>query len=355
MTKDKKMGRLRVTMEDIAKQAGVSVNTVSRALSDRPEISPETKQRILEIAGRLNYVPNKLARSLRSNKTGTVGAIIADLANPFFAALVAGIEEAARHRDYSLILASTSEDYEREERTIQVMLEERVDGLLITPTQVRADAIVELQRHGTPFVLIDRYFEDVQTDYVVADNVQGGVLAVSHLIDEGYRKILHIAGPMHTSNARERLEGYRRALEAHNIRYDESLVCSDAVTMEDGYRIACDVLAQGLHPEAIFTYSDFVAFGVIRAIRELDLRIPDDIAVVGYDDIEVASALEVPLTTVRMPRRKMGRVAMDLLDERIDDQREEGGHKVTLDVELIVRASSVAESRGSAPETRLGR
>jgi len=339
----------RVTLRDVAREAGVSVNTVSRALNGKPDVSPETRAKVLKVAERLGYRPNRLARGLRSNKTGTIGVIVTDIANPFFGALVKGVEEAARKSSYSIILQDTDEDYEREEEAIQVMLAERVDGLLITPVQTGTETIERLKESGLPFVLLGRYFDNLETDYVVTDDVRGGYLATEHLIKLGHTRIAMINGPLHISSAKERFEGYKRALAHHGIELDESLVSAGAVTMEDGYRAAQALIQRRKRPTAVFCYSDFVAFGVTKAIREHGLRIPNDIAIVGYDDVDFSSYIDVPLTTVRIFKEELGKQAVALLLEKVQDEvigrkndARRGGLK--LDVSLIVRESTCPKS-----------
>jgi LacI family transcriptional regulator len=331
------MGRL--TIRDVAKEAGVSINTVSRALNGKPDISTETKKRILETVKRLGYRPNKLARGLRSNKTGVIGVIIADIANPFFSAVVKGMGKEAKTLHYSIILQDTGENYENEEEAIHIMLSEHVDGVLITPVQTKKKSIHMLQEFGIPFVLVARYFNEVDTDYVVADDAQGGYLATTHLIERGHRRIAFINGPLYNFSAIERLEGYKKSLHEHNIKVNRRLIRAGVLTMEDGYTHAKDMLRKiNPRPTAFFAFSDFVALGVMKAVREAGFRVPDDIAIVGYDDIAFASCLEVPLTTVRMPKWEMGGEAVSILVKKIN--REEGRARLRMPVKLVVRQST---------------
>ena len=329
-----------VTIRDVAEATGFSVNTVSRALNDKPDVNAETKRAILETAKKLGYRPNKLARGLRSNKTQTIGVVVTDVANPFFGALVKGVEETAREHGYSIILQDTDEDYEREEEAIQVMLAEQVDGLLITPVQTKRKTIERLKKAGLPFVLLGRYFDDLETDYVVTDDVQGGFLATEHLIKQGHERIALINGPLYISSARERLQGYKKALVNYEIDLDAALLKSGAVTIEDGYNFAKSLLAQNPQPTAVFAYSDFVALGVMKAIREAGLGIPGDIAVVGYDDVDFSSCLEVPLTTVRIPKKALGKKATELLENKLKNEEDTSRAEIKLDVQLIIRKST---------------
>jgi LacI family transcriptional regulator len=260
-------------MREVARAAGVSVNTVSRALNGKPEISTETKAKILEVAAKLGYRPNRLARSLRSNKTGTIGVIVADIGNPYFSIVVKGVVKTARVHDYKIVLQSTDLDYDREMEAIQVILSERVDGVLIAPTQKGTETIEQLVKSEFPFVLMLRYFAELGTDYVIMDDLQGGFLATEHLVKQGHKRIAMVNGPLHISSARERFEGYNKALSEHGLESDPSLVVNGALTMEDGYRATRRLLRRS-SPSAIFAVSDSVAFGALRAIRERGLGCP---------------------------------------------------------------------------------
>ncbi len=331
----------RPTIKDVARAVGVSINTVSRALNAKPDVSPETRRQVLEVAKRLNYMPNKLARGLRSNKTGVIGVIVADIANPFFSAVVKGMGKAAKELGYSIILQDTGENYENEEEAIQIMISEQVDGLLITPVQTEKRTIRMLQESNIPFVLVARYFDDVDTDYVVADDVQGGYLATTHLIERGHEKIAFINGPFYNSSAIERFQGYKKALAEHDIQLNEELIRNGALTMEDGYtRGKALLMGHEPRPTALFTFSDFVALGAMKAVHEVGLRIPGDIAIVGYDDIDFAFCLESPLTTIRFPKREMGEEVVSLLERKMSG--EECHSRLKMPVELVVRQSSLS-------------
>ena len=198
-----------------------------------------------------------------------------------------------------------------------------------------------LQESGIPFVLVARYFDDVDTDYVVADDVQGGYLATAHLIEKGHEKIAFINGPAYNSSAIERFQGYKKALEEHNIELNEKLIRNGALTMEDGYTYGKALLMDhDPQPTALFTFSDFVALGAMKAVHELGLRIPDDIAIVGYDDIDFAFCLESPLTTIRFPKREIGEEAISVLEKKIDGQKCHSNLKIP--VELVIRQSSLS-------------
>jgi len=328
-----------VTLKDIGKEVGVSATTVSRALNNKPDISYQVKQKIKKVAERLGYSPNALARSLKAKKTSSIGVLIADIADPFFAPIVKGIENTARQMGYSIILCDTGEEYEQEKLALQMMLEKRVDGLLITPSQTEYGDILELKRKKVPFVLLGRHFDLVESDYVITDEIKGAFSATDYLIKKGHKKILFMNGPNYISSAKERLVGYKRALQEHAVLFDKSLVKEGALKMEDGYRIMKQILCSETKFTAVFAYCDFVVLGIMQALEEAKLKIPEDIAIVGYDDVVFAGFLQVPLTTVHIPKYELGKEAMKLLKKKIDEEILEP-QAVILETKLVIRKSA---------------
>lgn len=329
----------RVTMEDIAERAGVSINTVSRALNDKTDINDGTKEEILKIAEELNYQPNRFAKGLRSSKTSTLGVIVADIQNPFFSALLKGVEKAARKEGYSIIVQDTDEKYTNEQSAVQTVLAEQVDGLLISPAQTNEQTIMDLQQSGLPFVLLGRYFKDLDTNFIVTHDVQGATAAIDHLVELGHEQIAIVNGPSHISSSKERLEVYRKAMTHHGLVTPENFIFKNIVTMEQGYENGKRLLSQSNLPTAVFCYSDFVALGVIKAARDVGLRVPEELAVVGYDDIFFSAYLEVPLTTVRIPKYKLGKKAFEILNGILENKNQKT--KLKLPVELIKRESTL--------------
>jgi len=329
-----------VTLRDIAKEAGVSTTTISRALNNKPDVSSKTKDKIIKIAKNLGYTPNLLAKSLRSKKSKTIGVVLADISNPFFSAVAKGVENAARKKSYSIILCNTDEEYEKEEEALQVLVEKRVDGLLITPVQKEYKDILRIKEQKIPLVLVGRHFDTIGTNSVVSDDSLGGFLATEYLIKKGHRKILYISGPLHISSASERLNGYKEALKKYKISFKKKLVRGYTAKMDEAYMLMEKLLKEKLDFTAIFTFSDFLAFGIMRALHEEKLKIPDDVAVVGYDDIEFSSILEIPLTTVHMPKYRLGMEGTNMLIDEIEGKNSGKPQKLVIKPELIVRESA---------------
>ena len=328
-----------VTIHDVAREAGVSHTTVSRALNNKGELSPETRTRILAVAERLHYVPSSVAQALASGATKTLGLIITNSASPVYAAIVHAIEGAAHAVGYGLLLCNSAEDQEQALRCLAMLQSKQVDGLILAPAQTDRSDIAFLQRSGIPFVLLLRYFPDLRTDYVVVDNLEAGRLMTDHLLQRGHRRIGHVAGPPHMSSSLGRLDGYRQALEACGLPYDARLVCHAAFTMEGGYRAGRQLLNRPQRPTAVFAATDMQAVGVLKAAKELGLAVPGDLALAGGDDIELAEYLEVPLTSFRQPSDEIGAQVVAILMARIGGDRD-GFKQVVLKPQLIVRKSS---------------
>ena len=325
-----------ITLKMVAEKAEVSVNTASRAINNKPDINLETKKRVLQIAKELGYIRNAAAVALRTKKTGTIGVVIADNRNPFYAEVLNGMEEAARGKNYHIILANTQRDYKKEEEAINLLLAKRVDGLLITPVQDKDDDIKNLIDANIPFVVVGRDFENIEVDAIYNDEVKGGFLATEYLIKKGHKRIALIDGFLYKSPAKGRLEGYKKALNKYRISLDESLISVGDINMEDGYERTKQMLEKNLDFTAIFAYNDMMAFGAMQAIKEKGLRIPEDIGLVGYDDIPFSSLISPPLTTVKVKKQDLGVESVKLLLSRINSNRKKI-KKIMLDVELIIR------------------
>jgi len=325
-----------ITLRMVAEKAGVSVNTASRAINNKPDINQETKKRIFKVAQELGYVRNNTAVALRTKKTGTIGVVIEDNRNPFYAEVLNGMEVAAREKNYHIILTNTQKDYKKEEEAINLLLAKRVDGLLIDPVQDRDDDINSLVEANIPFVVVGRDFENIELDAVYNDEVKGGFLATEYLIKKGHKRIALIDGFLYKSPAKGRLEGYKKALKKYGISMDDALVSVGDIDVKDGYERTKQMLEKDLDFTAIFAYNDMMAFGAMQAIREKGLRIPEDIGLVGYDDIPFCSLMDPALTTIRLKKQELGIESVKLLLSRINGNRKKA-KKIRLDVDIIVR------------------
>jgi LacI family transcriptional regulator len=339
-----------ITVKDLARELGLSINTVSRAINNKPDVNPETRRRVLEAAERLGYVANTLARSLVNGRTCTIGLIIADVVNPFYGRVIRGVEETARLNGYSTILVNSNEQDEDEREAVQVLRSKRVDGLLIHPVQQSFEHIARLKQDGIPYVLINRHFDELDGDYVINDNRGGAYQAVQHLVQLGHRRIAHITGSRLVSSVRERIAGYLQALAEVGVEEDPALVVTTRVDMEGGYEAARALLTITPRPTAIFTYSDLVAIGAYKALREAKLVVPRDMSLVGYDDIEVAPFLESPLTTVHQPTYEIGQQGVETLLQRISSRADPEAMPVRriLEPHLVVRRSTGSPAQTAA-------
>ncbi len=327
-----------VTLKDIAKIAGVSVNTVSRALNDKPDISKETKKKILKIAKELNYTKDFTASSLRRKESKIVGVILADSANPFYSEVLKGIETASKDYGYNIILINSERSYEQEASAINILLSRRIDGLLLSPVQEKIDDIKELIKLKIPLVIFARHFEDLPVNEVGSNDIKAGYLATSHLIERGARKILMIDGYLHKSPARLRLEGYKKALSEHGIPFKEELIIVGDIGMEDGEKAINKALSQGIKFDGVFAYNDILALGAMKALKEKKIKIPKDVKIVGCDDIMFSSVTTPSLTTIKIQKFQIGYEAFKLLIKVLRGRKKI--EKKALDVELIVREST---------------
>jgi len=334
-----------ITISDIAKVVGVSKITVSRALNGSPLVSEKTKRKIIEAAKRLNYRPNLIAKSFAKGKTQTIGVIITDITNPFFAEIVIGIENAAKKEGYHLLLGISGDDIEEEKKCVQDLLERRVDGILIVPTHKKyndLEHIYTLKKEKVPFVLVSRNLEEIDSDWVMTDLKKGSYKLVKYLIKLGHEKILFIIGPREVTHSKYRIQGYKNALKEANLNFNEDLLFEGKLsTFEEGYKIGKRILSC-YHEDfdAIITINDVTALGVLRAAIELGFRVPEDFSLAGYDDVIFASIAEVPLTTVAQPIREIGEKSVKILLNKIENKSEsEKCEHIFLQPRLVIRDS----------------
>lgn len=325
------MNRKKITMKDIAEKTGFSVNTVSHALNGKSDISPATVELIKNTAKELGYIGNSSASFLRSGKSRTVAVILGDIANPHFSVLVKDIEAYLRKAGYTAIILNTDEDELRERSAIISAVEKNVDGILICPVQKTPDNIEFLQQTGVPFVLIGRRFDDIQTDYVVCDDVQSGYLAAKHLLKCGHKNVMFLNGPGYVSSAVQRLEGAVRAFEEFKAKPPK--VITGSIKSGGWSRILKQELINDNSITALIAFSDLIAWESIRALSELSLCVPRDISVVGFDNIQSRFMVPVDLTSVSSSKGRMADTAAEILLGRISG--ETGESRIVLPVRLL--------------------
>lgn len=332
-------------MEDVARLAGTSVITVSRVLNGHPRVSPATRRRVLEAVSAVGYRPNGLARGLVTRKSRLVGAVVSDITNPVFAQMIRGIADGLRARGYGLLLAHTDGDPQRDAEAVEMMLATGIDGLILCSTRAPEPVLQMAPEVGKAVVLVNRHVSHPNIHCVVADNQGGSKEAVLHLLRLGHRRIAYISGPPASWSNQQRLIGYRSALEQGGIPYDPDLVPVAVPPNVTGGDVAMQqLLALPEPPTAVLAFDDLVAIGVIRSAARQGRQVPSDIAVVGFDDIELAEYLWPPLTTVRQPKYELGREAARLLLEAIAGNTT-GQVTRVLPCELMVRHSCGARAR----------
>jgi LacI family transcriptional regulator len=337
-----------VTIKDVARLSGVSPMTVSRVINQSLRVSPGTRSRVEQAIAELGYVPSRLARGLSRQKTGTIALIVPDVANPFFTLIVRGAEDVARRAGYRVLLCDTRFDLTLEAEVIEEMIAHRVEGIVIAPvSDASRSQLKRLARFGVPFVLIDRTIPGIECDVVLGDSTAGARSLVEHLIGLGHRRIGMIVEDENVSTARERRAGYAEALEQAGIELDPALVVRAAADPQGGAVGMAKLLQLPEWPTGVFTVNNLVALGAIEAVRAAGLEVPDDVALVCYDDIEYASRLYPFLTVMLQPAETFGTLGTQLLFERIEGRQLDRTRKVVLPADFVVRESCGAKARAS--------
>jgi len=332
----------RVTIKDIARELGISPSTVSRAIKDHPDISSDTKKLVNDLVEKLKYKPDALALSLRSRKTNLIALVVPEIVHHFFSSVISGIEEVAQEAGYHVMIFQSSETYEREVDIAQSLTSIPIDGLLVSiaKTSRKFGHFRDLINQGIPLVFFDRACEEIEADKVIVDDFNGAFNAVEHLIRSGCKRIAHFEAPQHLQIGYQRKRGYISALEKHGIEPDDNLM------------IKCDSLAEALevtprimrmdnHPDAVFAVNDLTATGVMKVLKQLHYRIPEEVSVIGFTDGLAATIIDPPLTSVCQHGFEMGKRAMGMLLQRMDVLEEDVPARTEiLPTELIVREST---------------
>ncbi len=334
-----------MNLEQIAKLSGVSRSTVSRVVNNDPNVSKVTREKVMQVVKRVNYTPNAAARGLAVGRTHVLGLVIpmgvaALFTDPYFPILIQGVSSACNAREYSVMLWLAEPEYERRQIR-QIMYSGLVDGVIVSSMLLNDSLVQALSDGDLPFMLVGRHPTDTHASYVDADNIGGAREAVTHLLRLGRTRVATITGPQNMIVGADRLTGYLAALHERGVISDASLIAEGDFTEADGYRAMQQLMMR--RPDALFAASDMMAIGAMRALREAGLRVPEDVAVVGFDDLPQSARTEPPLTTVRQPTYRLGTTAVDSLLDLIE-YPDSSPRRIVLPTELVVRASC-----GSAP------
>ncbi len=330
-----------ITMKDIAKFAGVSTTTVSKILNNKDkDISNATRERVLNLIEEHNYRPNKIAKSLVTKKTNTIGLVIPDIRNPFFPELARGAEDKANEKGYNIIFCNTDDDSDKEEKYINMLVEKMVDGIVFTAASEREKGFEGKKKFSVPIVLVDR---DIDIDGIIGkvtvDNFMGGYEGTKHLLQLGHERILYLSGPLVNKTGSDRLKGYKKALNEFNVELKEEYIKEGNYKSEWGYKVINDI-GNELKYTSVFCGNDLIAIGAIKALKEMKLDVPNDVSVVGFDDIYMANLIDPELTTIRQPNYEMGYKAIEILIDAIENKEKTIKH-IDLATQLVVRKSTL--------------
>jgi len=331
------------TIKDIAKIAKISPTAVSMALNDRPRIGSETRKKILRIAKELNYQPNYVARSLVIKRSHTIGLIITTILNPFYPELAKGVEDKAIELGYNIIVCSTNYDFKLEKYYINMLRSKGVDGIIFSSVEVNDPNIKPLVEDHFPFILVNRRIHNrliaKKINYIVLDNFLGGYMAMEHFLKLGHQRIAIIAGALNISTAVERTEGAKKSLRDYGVKLDPNLLVECNFSKELAYHAAKKFLSMKTPPTAIFAENDFMALGARESILDSGLKIPEDMALIGFDDIALTALKGVELTTITQKKYEMGSLAVKILIDKIKNKTSSTVNQIVLEPELVIRNS----------------
>jgi len=332
---------MKSTIKDIAKLAGVSTATVSKVINNKDQnISQSTRERVLALAKEHKYIPNRIARGLVTRYTKTIGLIIPDITNPFFPGIARGVEDKASVEGYNIIYCNTDDNLDKEDKCTSMLIEKMVDGVIIVASDKRKNEFKNLSNVYIPVILVDR---DIDIDgikgKVLVDNFDGAYQGVNHLLSIGKRNIVFITGPMTTNTAIDRLKGYKKALEEYDIPFKKEYVLEGVFKKEWGYKATDKLIKEGIKFDALFCGNDLIAISAIKALKDNKISVPDDVAVVGYDDIYISTLVDPELTTISQPNYDMGFKAAEMLVDMIEERKIEE-NRIVLKTELKIRKST---------------
>lgn len=327
-------------LKEVAEKAGVSIATVSRVINNSPNVNPQTRIKIEKLIKELKYTPNRVAKRLRNRNTSSnlLGVLIPDIQNPFYVDVLRGIEDVAYNNKYLLIMCNFAQDETKEKLYLDILQSESIDGLIAAPTHEHDPEVSSLVRTGLPIVCVDRGLVDVDVDVVLVENRKGAYSAVDYLAKRGYKRIAYISGIPTIPSSRDREKGYRSALQDNNLTYEKNLVRYGDSRHESGVKLCADLLELPNPPDAIFTGNNLITLGALETIHTKKLKIPEDIAIIGFDDMYWSISLNPPLTAVRQPAYEIGKCAAEQLISRINNP-DRPTSSMILKTELMIRSS----------------
>ena len=329
-----------VNLNEVAKKAGVSTATVSRVINNNPNVNPETRIKVQQVIKELKFTPNRVAKRLRNRNASSnlLGVLIPDIQNPFYVEVLRGIEDVAYNSNYALIVCNFSQDEKKEKLYLDLLLSESVDGLIAAPTHEHDQKVIGLVKSGLPIVCVDRGLSDVDVDVVLVENRNGAFSAVDHLIKAGYKRIAYISGLQQLPSSRQRELGYIDALSANGIPLEKELIKYGDSRHESGVLLCEELLNLDSPPDAIFTGNNLITLGALETIHKRGLKIPSEVAIIGFDDMYWSISLNPPLTAVKQPAYEIGKRAAELLIQRINNPARPTVSMI-LKTELMIRNS----------------
>lgn len=343
------MSKHNIRLKDIAEELGISIPSVSRALNNKPDIGQKTKRKVFELAEKLNYQPNQFAINFKNQQSFIIGVIIPQIVHHFFSNVISGIINEAEKRGYNIMLFQSNESFESELKGVETFQKSMIDGLIISLSDntQKVDHLKYLQEHNVPVILIDRITNEIDAAKIICDDYQGAYIATEHLINLGKNKIAHITGSLTPHTTKERLRGYEAALKNNHLKFHEKYIKQcNLESREEGYKATMALLAEKEIPDGIFCATDINAVGAIEAIKERGIKIPEDIAVIGFSDWEMASVIDPPLSSVSQPDYEMGKKAIELIIEEIQMTRDNKPIKyetLVMETSLIKRESTIGK------------
>ena len=329
-----------VRLKDIAEKLNISVSTVSRVVNNKNYVKPETREMVLKAINELNYTPNQIARSLKKKSTNTIGIVVPDISEDFFAYVIKGMDNVFSSNGYTIILCDTGENPQKEELYLNLLIEKQIDGVILATVNKNSEGFDCLFNNKIPVIFIDN-LPNIKRNYdsVIIDNSKASYIAIEHLFKLGHRKIGIITGKLHETTGYERLVGYRRAYMDHNIEFDEELIRTGDYKEKSGYENMKSLLESGKQITAVYVVSSKMTYGAIKAIKDKGLRIPEDIAVVGFDVHDISGLISPGITTILQPEESIGRVAAELMMKRLQNKEDTLSQKIVLEPRLEIRGS----------------